>query len=53
MKDGNGDGIINGSDKVWIFFGLRRGGSSYYAMDVSSPNSPSLMWHINGMKLQL
>jgi type IV pilus assembly protein PilY1 len=26
IKDNNGDGIVNGSDKVWIFFGLRRGG---------------------------
>lgn len=47
VEDINGDGIINGSDKVWIFFGLRRGGSSYYALDISSPTSPSLLWHIN------
>jgi len=47
IKDENGDGVVNGSDKVWIFFGLRRGGSSYYALDISSPNSPSIMWHID------
>ncbi len=47
MQDENGDGIINGTDKVYIFFGLRRGGSSYYALDISSPSSPSLLWHID------
>ena len=33
--------------KTWIYFGLRRGGKTYYAMDVSSPDSPSLMWRID------
>lgn len=47
VQDKNGDGIINGSDKVWIFFGLRRGGSSYYALDLSNPNLPSKLWHID------
>jgi type IV pilus assembly protein PilY1 len=47
IMDDNGDGIINGSDKVWIFFGLRRGGTSYYAMDISDPSQPKLMWHID------
>jgi len=45
LDDKDGDGIINGSDTAWIFFGLRRGGSSYYAVDITSPNSPKLMWH--------
>ncbi|TWX66552.1 pilus assembly protein [Colwellia sp. C1TZA3] len=47
VKDENGDGVINGTDKVWIFFGLRRGGTSYYALDISDPNSPSKLWHID------
>jgi len=47
ILDKNGDGIVNGTDKVWIFFGLRRGGSSYYALDISSPTTPSLLWHID------
>jgi type IV pilus assembly protein PilY1 len=42
--DNNNDGII---DKAWIFIGLRRGGDSYYAVDVSNPDSPRLMWKIN------
>ena len=32
---------------VWVFAGMRRGGSSYYALNVTSPDTPSLMWAIN------
>jgi len=50
LFDKDGDGAIKKADgdKAWIFFGLRRGGSSYYAMDVSDPDNPTLMWHIDG-----
>lgn len=34
-------------EKTWIFFGLRRGGKTYYGMDVSTPDSPSLMWRVD------
>ena len=47
IDDKNGNGIIETGDTVWIFFGLRRGGTSYYALDISNPNNPSLMWHID------
>ena len=49
ILDVNGDGSVNKADgdKAWIFFGLRRGGSSYYGIDITSPDSPVLMWHIN------
>ncbi len=49
LLDVNGDGSIDstGGDKAWIFFGLRRGGSSYYALDISDPDNPELMWHID------
>ncbi|MBR9726696.1 pilus assembly protein [Shewanella intestini] len=30
--------------KAWVYFGMRRGGSSYYALDVSVPDSPKLKW---------
>jgi len=46
ITDGNGDGIVNGSDTVWIFFGLRRGGTSYYGVDITKPAAPALLWHI-------
>jgi type IV pilus assembly protein PilY1 len=48
IVDDNGDGVVNGEDKVWLFFGYRRGGNSYYAMDVTDPTSPSVMWTIKG-----
>ncbi len=46
--DNNGDGVVNGADKVWLFFGFRRGGNHYYAMDVTNPTSPEVMWTIEG-----
>jgi type IV pilus assembly protein PilY1 len=42
--DGN---IESGADKVWVFFGLRRGGRAYYALDISDPDSPELMWTVS------
>lgn len=50
QDDKNGDGIIGTGDTAWIFFGLRRGGSSYYALDISSPDAPKLLWRIDSSK---
>jgi len=47
FNDIDGDGTVNGADTMWIFFGLRRGGTSYYALDITTPGSPKLMWHID------
>ncbi len=33
--------------KAWLFVGMRRGGSSYYGFDVTTPSSPRLLWHID------
>lgn len=50
IHDKNNDGAINEADDdfVRIFSGMRRGGKSYYGLDVTSPASPSLMWSITG-----
>lgn len=43
------DGVINESDgdRVHLYFGLRRGGKSYYALDVTDPDAkPDGLWHI-------
>ncbi|PKG86438.1 hypothetical protein CXF85_01680 [Colwellia sp. 75C3] len=48
IVDHDGDGVVNGDDKVWLFFGYRRGGNSYYAMDVTIPTEPFVMWTIKG-----
>ncbi|GLP97141.1 pilus assembly protein [Paraferrimonas sedimenticola] len=48
VRDVNADGIIQSDqdDKVWVFVGLRRGGNAYYALDVTDPDNPELLWHI-------
>jgi type IV pilus assembly protein PilY1 len=49
LLDSDGDGTISAAngDKAWIFVGLRRGGNSYYALDITNPDSPSLKWRID------
>ncbi|CAM4014264.1 pilus assembly protein [Shewanella aquimarina] len=39
----NASGAIT---KAWLFVGMRRGGQSYYAINITNPDSPSLMWQI-------
>ena len=41
------DGNPDASDKAYLYFGLRRGGKAYYALDVTNPDSPSLLWTID------
>lgn len=48
INDMNNNGIVDGSDSAWLFFGLRRGGRSYYALDITTPDAPKLMWYIDG-----
>lgn len=48
FDDANKDGVVNNSDRVWAFFGMRRGGYNYYGLDITNPNSPSLKWKIQG-----
>ncbi len=57
MLDVNGDGNIDPTscttisgtsycDKVYLYFGLRRGGSAYYALDITDPDNPKFLWKI-------
>lgn len=43
--DANGDGVIDvaGGDRVWLYFGLKRAGAYYYALDVSR-RTPRILW---------
>ena len=34
-------------DKAWLFIGMRRGGTSHYALDISIPDKPKLLWKID------
>ncbi|QIR15197.1 pilus assembly protein [Shewanella aestuarii] len=36
-----------GIEKAWVFVGMRRGGKSYYAIDVTSPDAPKFMWKVD------
>jgi type IV pilus assembly protein PilY1 len=47
ISDQNGNGQIDGADFIYIVFGLRRGGDSYYALDVTDPDSPKLLWNVS------
>ncbi len=47
--DNNGDGTLDytDGDEAYVYFGLRRGGNSYFALDVSNPDAtPTLLWKI-------
>lgn len=50
VNDANLDGVIDSADNDFarIFGGMRRGGKSYYALDVTDRTSPELMWSITG-----
>ncbi|ARN72826.1 VWA domain-containing protein [Oceanicoccus sagamiensis] len=52
INDVDDDGVIGGGangakDFVYVYFGLRRGGTTYYAMDVTNRNSPKMLWQIS------
>ncbi|MCL1039317.1 rRNA (guanine-N1)-methyltransferase [Shewanella submarina] len=36
----------SGVEKALVFFGMRRGGKSYYGMDITSPDNPRLLWQL-------
>jgi type IV pilus assembly protein PilY1 len=50
--DNNSDGSLNwappSNDEAYVYVGLRRGGQSYYALNVSNPAAvPTLLWKIS------
>lgn len=50
-EDKDGDfRITTGSsgDRVWLFGGMRMGGSNYYALDLTDRSSPKLKWALVG-----
>jgi type IV pilus assembly protein PilY1 len=51
--DVNQDGIVDAAagDRVWIFFGMRRGGHNYYALDVTERTRPRLKWNLGPAQL--
>lgn len=49
--DGNGSVSEQEKDKVFLYFGMRRGGSSVIALDVTVRSTPKLMWIIGPSEL--
>jgi type IV pilus assembly protein PilY1 len=47
IQDVNLNGSIESGDKVYLYTGMRRGGKAYYALDVTDPENPQLMWRID------
>lgn len=46
MNDEDGDGTLDADEEAFLYFGLRRGGRSLYAINITDPNNPSLAWTI-------
>ncbi len=47
VYDANLDGNVDpATDKVYAFIGMRRGGYSYYALDLTNPDDPKILWKI-------
>jgi len=45
--DAGSPGVVEGSERAIIYIGMRRGGSSYYAIEVTDPDSPKLLFQID------
>ncbi|MEQ3693565.1 MAG: PilC/PilY family type IV pilus protein [Thalassolituus sp.] len=50
-NDTNFNDIVDSGETVYLYVGMRRGGTSYYALDVTTPTSPKFLWQINGATL--
>jgi type IV pilus assembly protein PilY1 len=46
--DTNDNGQVDGSEKVYLYITLRRGGQSFYALDVTNRTAPELLWEKHG-----
>lgn len=45
--NGNGSVDVDDGEKAYLYVGMRRGGSSYFALDISDPEQPNLMFTID------
>ncbi len=34
--------------RTYLYFGMRRGGNQYFALDVTNPSAPKFLWQIDG-----
>lgn len=47
-NDADGNGSINGSEFVYAYATMGRGGRDIYALDITNRTSPTLLWKIQG-----
>lgn len=47
FKDTDKDGIVDTGDQVILICGERKGGTSYFALDITDPVAPRYMWKID------
>ena len=47
FKDVTNNGVVDPEDQVILVCGERKGGSSYFALDVTDPESPRYLWRID------
>ncbi|HEC19710.1 MAG TPA: VWA domain-containing protein [Gammaproteobacteria bacterium] len=46
--DGNMTIWRSNDGKTYLYIGMRRGGNNYYALDISDPEKPRMLWTIKG-----
>ncbi|MGX5174415.1 pilus assembly protein [Aliikangiella sp. IMCC44653] len=44
-------GVVDAGEKAYLYIGMRRGGSTYYALDISDPDAPKMMFKIDATTL--
>jgi type IV pilus assembly protein PilY1 len=47
--DIDGNGVIDGADRAFVFVGTGRGGYAYYALDVTNIEKPKFLWKVDNM----
>ncbi|MBI2380817.1 MAG: hypothetical protein HYV16_08685 [Gammaproteobacteria bacterium] len=48
-NDVDKDGVVDvGTDTAYLYVGMRRGGRNYYALDISNPDAPTMLFTIKG-----
>ena len=51
LEDSNKNGQIDAGERAWLYFGLRRGGRAYYALDITNKDNPIMKWKITNTQI--
>jgi type IV pilus assembly protein PilY1 len=47
IEDRNANGSIDAGERAILVVGMRRGGKAYYALEITDPENPTLLWSID------